>query len=421
MINLEGRARLQKYLRAALLIQAAGMLATIALTVPDWIDARLHQLECGWCFDFRGAAFSVSLIVLGPTIVALLLVAWRWRGSHLWPLVIVAAIDALAIFWGTGITISLVFRGTDLVPPAASAAPLLLLPALATLVLALGPNLERALPWRRILAVSAAISLLPIAGQGLGVVGPAHQSTPGELSLPFSRTAAYEARDLGCQDWVQGWVDMHKCMSATLFVYRGSGDVSRDMASINQALAAHDQTVELGGLVSALPVEGGINRTDNRKVDASNAGACLIITDRLTTPTSSPKPGRCALVTDYADIRSHWPANDAYAIGIVYFWERRDYRDQYSVTFTNMSSAEPGGRVIVAVRARPNTLCSIVAVDSSGLSTVQGLDPKTTDAAGNVGWSWSVDTGATAGRWPITVTCGATSGRTDWAILVFGK
>jgi hypothetical protein len=415
------RARLHRYLRVALVLQAAGMLATIALAVPDWIDSRLHQLECGWCFDFRGAAFSLSLIVLGPIIVALLLVAWRWRGSHVWPLMIVAAIDALAIAWATGITISMVFRGTDLVPPAASAAPLLLLPAIATLALALGPNLERALPWKPILATSAALSLLPIAGQGLGVIGPVHQSTPGELSLPFSRTAVYEGRDLGCQDNVQGWVDTHTCMRATLLVYRGSGDVSRDMESINQALAAHGQTIELVGLVNELPVDGAINRTDNRNVDASNAGACLIITDRLTTPTSSPKIGRCALVTDYADIHSHWPANDAYAIGIVYFWNRLDYRDQYSVTFTNMSSAEPGGRVIVAVRARPNTLCSIVAVDSSGLSTVHGLDPKTTDAAGNVGWNWSVDTAATAGRWPITVTCGATSGRTEWAILVFGK
>jgi hypothetical protein len=413
------RARLHRYLRLALVLQAAGMLATIALTVPDFIDYQTRPLECGWCFDFRGAPFEVSLTFLGPVIVVLLLLAWRWRGPRLWPLAIVAVIDVLAVAVAVGMIFPLVFARSDLVPPAASAGPLLLLPAIATL--ALGACLERAVPWRKILAASAAISVLPIAFQGFGVIGPAHQSVPGELSLPFSRTAAYDGRDLGCQDSVQGWVDRHTCMKATLLVYRGSGDASKDVTTINQALAGHAQSVDVGSLVAALPADAAIYHTDSRNVDASNAGACLIITDRVTVPTSSTKLGRCALVTDYADIRSHWPANDAYAIGIVYFWERRDYRDQYSVTFLDRASTEPGGSVTVTVRARPKTSCGIVAGDTSGLSNLQGLDPKTTDAAGNVGWTWSVDKNATAGRWPMTVTCGATSGRTFWAIYVFSK
>jgi hypothetical protein len=408
------RARLRRYLRAALLLQAVGMLATIALTVPDFIDYQTRPLDCGWCLDFRGVPFGVSVTFLGPVIVVLLLLAWRWRGPRKWPLAIVAVIDVLAVVVATGMIIPLVFARTDLVPPAASAAPLLLLPAIATL--ALGISHLRPLPWRKILAVSAAISVLPVACQGVGVIGPARQSIPGELSLPFSRTAVYEGRDLGCQDSVQGWVDKHKCMSATLLVYRGSGDVSKDMATIKQALATHEQDVAIGDVVNALPVDGAINRTDSGSVDTSNAGACLIITDLLSVPTSSTKVGRCALVTDYSDIRTHWPAHDAYAIGIVYFWERRDYRDQYSVTFLSRSGTEPGGSVTVAVRARPNTLCGIVVVDSSGLSNVQGLDPKTTDASGNVGWTWLVDKSATAGRWPIKVTCGAVSGWSSWYV-----
>jgi len=413
------RARLHRYLRLALLLQAAGMLATIALTVPDFIDYQLRTLECGWCFDFRGVPFELSLTFLGPVIVVLLLIAWRWRGPGWWPFVIVTVIDVLVLVVAVVMIIPLVFSRTDLVPPGASVALLLLLPAIATFVL--GACLEWPLPWRPILAASAVVALLPAAGQGLGVIGPVRQSTPGELSLPFSRTAAYEGRDLGCQDTVQGWVDMHKCMNATLLVYRGSGDLSNDMATINRALTVHEQGVAIGG-VGVLPLDGAINRTDRRSVDASNAGACLIITDRLTAPpTSSTEPGRCALATDYADIRSHWPADDAYAIGIIYFWERRDYRDQYSVTFLNMTGTQPGGSVTVAVRARPNTLCSIVAVDSSGLSNVRGLDPKTTDAAGNVRWTWLVDQSTTAGRWPITVTCGATSGRTFWGVYVSRK
>src|SRR5712692_8572330 len=157
------RARLHRYLRIALLLQAAGMLATIASTVPDFIGYQTRPLECGWCLDFRGVPFGVSVTLLGPVIVVLLLLAWRWRGPRLWPLAIVAVIDVLAVAVAVVMIFPLVFARTDLVPPAASAAPLLLLPAIATLVL--GACLERPVPWRPILAVSAALSLLPIAFQ----------------------------------------------------------------------------------------------------------------------------------------------------------------------------------------------------------------------------------------------------------------
>jgi len=407
------RARLHGYLRLALLIEAAGMLATIGLTVPDFIDYQARALECGWCFDFRGAPFAASSTVLGPVIVVLLLLAWRWRGPRLWPLVIVAVIDALAIVWSVGVIIPLVFTRSDIVPPAASAAPLLLLPAIATL--ALGAALVRSVPWTKIIAVSAAASLLPVACQGLGLIGPVHQSVPGELSLPFSRTAVYEGLELGCVDRVQGWVDKHTCMKATLLVYRGTGDVTKDRTTVTDVLAARQQRIPPGELVKPLPVDVGISPSYSRDVDTSNAGACLIITDRVSAPPSNTSVGRCAMVTDYADIRAHWPANDAYAIGIIYYWERRDYRDQYSVTFSHVPvGIPPGGSAPITVHARPNTSCSIVVFDSSGRSSAPGLDPKTTDAAGDVAWTLSVDKSATRGQWPITVTCGATSGRTFW-------
>jgi hypothetical protein len=290
------------------------------------------------------------------------------------------------------------------------------LPALATL--ALGISVVRPLSLRPILAVSAAGCVLLTAFLWFFAIRPVHQDVPGELSLPFSRTAAYQSRDLGCEDKVEGWVDTHTCMSATLLVYRGSGEVSNDIGTIDQALAAHQQSILVGGgLVTPLPVDAGVGRTGVRDVDSSNAGLCVIITDRITSPPSNSKLGRCAVMTDYADIRSHWPADDAYAIGIIYYWERRDYRDQYSVTFLHAPvGAAPGGDVSLQVRARPNTSCSIVVVDASGQSNVPGLDPKVTDTAGEVAWTWFVDKGTRPGRWPITVTCGATSGRTLWFV-----
>jgi hypothetical protein len=42
----------------------------------------------------------------------------------------------------------------------------------------------------------------------------------------------------------------------------------------------------------------------------------------------------------------------------------------------------------------------------SGPSTAAGLIPKTTDANGDVAWSWKVGTRTTPGSWPVTITCG---------------
>jgi hypothetical protein len=410
------RVRQQKFLRVALLLQAAGLLALIALTVPDWIDGHFHPYaSCGLCLDLRGLAFDLTAIFLGPVFVLLLGLSWRWRGPRLWPLAVVALIDAAAIFLTAVVTVSFFHNRTDSVPPFASAPPLLLLPALATL--ALGINLVRPVPLKRIIAVSAAGCMLLAAFLWFFAIRPVHQTIPGELSLPFSKTAVYEGRDLGCQDHVQGWIDEHTCTRATLLVYRGSGDPSKDEAIIERALSAQRHSVPVDKLVKPLPVDVGINRTASPEVDPINAGLCLIVTDRSSVPPPSMELGHCGLVTDYGDIRSHWHGDDAYAIGIIYYWERRDYLSDHSVTFLNMPvSAEPGHPATVRVRADANTRCSIVVVDPSGQTVVQGLDPTTTDATGAVAWTWLADPAAEPGQWPIAVTCGASSGRGYWYI-----
>src|SRR3977135_2162246 len=140
------RARLHRFLRVALVLQAAGLLATIALPVPDWIDYQLHPLEGGWCIDLRGLPFALSAIVLGPIIIVLLVLAWRWRGPSRWPLTLLAGLGVGAIVLTAGITIGAFYNRTDSVPPLASAPSLLLLPALATL--ALGISVVRPLSLR---------------------------------------------------------------------------------------------------------------------------------------------------------------------------------------------------------------------------------------------------------------------------------
>jgi hypothetical protein len=159
------RGRQHRYLRVALLLQAVGLLVLIALTFPDWLDGRLHPYACTpdqWCMDLRGLSFELLAIFLGPVIVALLVLAWWWRGPRLWPLAVVALIDAAAIFFTADTIINDLHARASSIPPVASAPPLLLLPALATLVL--GINLVRPVPWRPLLAASPAgcILLAPV-------------------------------------------------------------------------------------------------------------------------------------------------------------------------------------------------------------------------------------------------------------------
>lgn len=322
---MEERARRQKLLRVALLLQAVGLLVTIGLTVPDYVDGQLHPLVCtGMCIDLRGLPFELTMVVFGPVIALLVLLAWRWRGPRLWPLVVVGVADAAAIALVASVVIDFAHTRFDSVPSVASAPPLLLLPALATL--ALGTNLVWPVPWKPIVAVSAAGSLVLAAFLWSYVIGPVHQRIPGEISLPFSKSVAYEARDLGCVNYEAGWTFQHQCLSATLVVYRGSGDAATDQAIINHVLLAQKRIQPGEEHVGQLPVSMSVNSTYALDVDGSNAGLCLIIADRVTPAPSKLVLAQCGTSADYADIRSHWPADDAYAIGVIYYYYRPDYR-----------------------------------------------------------------------------------------------
>jgi hypothetical protein len=44
------------------------------------------------------------------------------------------------------------------------------------------------------------------------------------------------------------------------------------------------------------------------------------------------------------------------------------------------------------------------------MSRAPGLEPRNADGAGNVAWSWTVETDTMPGSWPVEVTCGTPSG-----------
>jgi hypothetical protein len=70
------------------------------------------------------------------------------------------------------------------------------------------------------------------------------------------------------------------------------------------------------------------------------------------------------------------------------------------------SPASPGSRATLVATVSPNATCSIVVHYKSGPSRAKGLGAKRT-VRGRVSWTWMVGTNTTAGRWGITVSCGA--------------
>jgi hypothetical protein len=150
----------QTYVRLAIFVQAACLLAVIATTLPEWIDGRLHPLVCtrGVCVDLRGLAFDIAVTVLGPVIVLLVVVAWRWKGASRWPLALIAGVDIAAILVTIGTFMNFFNRRVESLPPDQIIPVLMLLPAMATLILSV--NLVKPVPWKAWLAAGAAFCVL---------------------------------------------------------------------------------------------------------------------------------------------------------------------------------------------------------------------------------------------------------------------
>lgn len=86
---------------------------------------------------------------------------------------------------------------------------------------------------------------------------------------------------------------------------------------------------------------------------------------------------------------------------------------QLFVTFVNAPlTVAHGSDAALQVRTAPNTSCSIEVDYKSGPSKAAGLGAATSDATGNVSWTWKVGANTTPGSWPIIVTCGSASAQT---------
>ena len=77
----------------------------------------------------------------------------------------------------------------------------------------------------------------------------------------------------------------------------------------------------------------------------------------------------------------------------------------------SVSSPIKGGQnATLSAKGKPNTAYDIKVVYSSGESSAKGLEDKTSDANGNVSWTWKVGAKTKPGTYTITVKGG---GETD--------
>ena len=74
------------------------------------------------------------------------------------------------------------------------------------------------------------------------------------------------------------------------------------------------------------------------------------------------------------------------------------------------SPIKGGQNATLSAKGKPNTAYDIKVVYSSGESSAKGLEDKTSDANGNVSWTWKVDAKTKPGTYTITVKGG---GETD--------
>lgn len=69
------------------------------------------------------------------------------------------------------------------------------------------------------------------------------------------------------------------------------------------------------------------------------------------------------------------------------------------------SPLAPGSNASITVKTNQYSKCTITVVYNKVPSTDSGLVAKTADEYGIATWSWTVESTAPIGKWPVTVTC----------------
>ena len=86
--------------------------------------------------------------------------------------------------------------------------------------------------------------------------------------------------------------------------------------------------------------------------------------------------------------------------------------DPEGVSLDALTTPVTSGSVAsMSVQTLPDSTCTINVSYNGVLSKAAGLVPEPSNAYGSVSWTWTVDSNAPVGTWPVNVTC-AFHGRT---------
>ena len=66
---------------------------------------------------------------------------------------------------------------------------------------------------------------------------------------------------------------------------------------------------------------------------------------------------------------------------------------------------KPGSNASISIKTNAAATCNISVVYDKIASTDSGLKTKVADEYGTVSWSWTVESSAPVGKWPVKVTC----------------
>lgn len=69
------------------------------------------------------------------------------------------------------------------------------------------------------------------------------------------------------------------------------------------------------------------------------------------------------------------------------------------------SPVVPGTNASIIIKTNMNATCSISVIYDKTASKDSGLVDKSSGEYGSVSWSWTVDSTAPLGKWPVKVTC----------------
>lgn len=90
---------------------------------------------------------------------------------------------------------------------------------------------------------------------------------------------------------------------------------------------------------------------------------------------------------------------------------------QSKITITQEpGTVSAGSSASISIQGSPNTSYSITVTYSNGASTAAGLEPKTSNASGNVSWTWKVGAKTKAGSYSITIFGGDSTKTTSFTV-----